>query len=127
MDIEKETEYRYTKDFIIPIKIKKTIDWENDEYQPFSFLLIFLLFFKHFSIINIGVNMKKINDCILTEYIYIPFYDNVKLNYKENDYVYMNDILYEKDGQKQYSSVSGNLLGTTKINNATYLVIKKWL
>ena len=67
---------------------------------------------------------ERIVNCLTTDYIYIPYYSDMKLNYKENDYVYMNDVVLESDHKLIYSSVSGNLLGLTILNKKKYLVLE---
>lgn len=65
-----------------------------------------------------------ITNYLTNDYIYIKYDKNMKLNVKENDYIYKNDIILENNSKKIYSSVSGILLGLTTINNTKYLVIE---
>ena len=64
----------------------------------------------------------KITNYLTNDYIYIPYYKDMELNYKEQEYIYKGDLLDTK--YKIYSSVSGTLLGLTTINKNKYLVIE---
>ena len=58
----------------------------------------------------------KITNFLTSDYIYIPYKSGMKLNKKERVYVYKDELLLSDDNKKIYSTVSGNILGLTKLN-----------
>lgn len=69
--------------------------------------------------------MKSIIENLLTtDYIYIPYNKDMKILFKDGEYIYKNDLLLSSDTKKIYSTVSGKLLGLTNINNIKYIVIE---
>ena len=70
------------------------------------------------------MKVKEITNFLTSDYIYIPFKNGMKLDKKDRDYIYKDELLLSDDNKKIYSTVSGNILGLTKINNKKYIVIE---
>ena len=76
--------------------------------------------------LNNSLNIKfdsKINEYINPEKLYIEILPNFDLLVKQNDKVLKGDILLQNKLNKIKSPISGNIIGTTIINNKNYLVI----
>ena len=69
-------------------------------------------------------NKKRIEDYLTSDYIYLPYYDGMKVLVKDKEYINKNELILYSDDKKVNSSVSGNVLGLTKINNTKYIVIE---
>ncbi len=67
---------------------------------------------------------NKIFDFLISDYIYLPYYKDYKINVKDGEYIYKNELLINNDKQNIYSSVSGKILGLTTLNNKKYIVIE---
>ena len=67
---------------------------------------------------------SKIENLLTTDYIYIKYNKDMDILVNDNDIVYKNDIIMKNDTRNIYSSVSGKILGLTKINNLDYIVIE---
>ena len=67
---------------------------------------------------------SNIENLLTTDYIYIPYNKDMKILFKDGDYIYKNDILMTNEKKKIYSTVSGKVLGLTNINNIKYVVIE---
>ena len=77
--------------------------------------------------LNNSLNIKydsKINEYINPEKIYIEILPNFDLLVKQNDNVLKGDILLQNKLNKIKSPISGNVIGTTIINNK-YVIISK--
>lgn len=66
----------------------------------------------------------EIINILTTDYIYIPFNKDMDIHIKDGDYVYKDEIINSNQYKKIYSSVSGNVLGQTSLNNKKYIVIE---
>lgn len=51
------------------------------------------------------------------DYIYIPIKENVKLNIKNHENVYKGSVILTKEDDNYYSSVSGEVIGATKVKD----------
>lgn len=69
-------------------------------------------------------DVKEITNYLTSDYIYLPYSNNMKVLVKDKEYVYKNQIILGNDSNKVISSVSGNILGVTNINNKKYVVIE---
>lgn len=67
---------------------------------------------------------NNIENILMTDYIYIPYNEDMLLCIKEKDYIYKNELILKNETKNIYSTVSGNLLGLTNIDNKRYLVIE---
>ena len=67
--------------------------------------------------------MNDIENILTTNYIYLKV-GNLSINVKDKEYVYKNDLIMSNETNKVYSTVSGNILGLTKIYNQKYIVIE---
>lgn len=67
---------------------------------------------------------REITNLLTTDYIYLPLKSGMKLHVKDGEYIYKNELLLSSDCEKIFSSVSGNVLGLTTIDNNKYIVIE---
>ena len=67
---------------------------------------------------------SNIENLLTTDYIYMKYYDDMEILVHDNDIVYKNDIIMTNNKKNIYSSVSGKILGLTKISNNKYIVIE---
>lgn len=51
------------------------------------------------------------------DYIYIPIKDNVKIKIKNHENVFKGSIILTKEEDNYYSSISGTVIGATKVND----------
>ncbi len=66
---------------------------------------------------------KEIENYLSVDYIYIPYEKNMKINIKDKEYIYKNTLLLSGE-RNVYSSVSGTILGATKIHDKKYIVLE---
>lgn len=67
---------------------------------------------------------NEIKNILTTDYIYLPFNENMQLHVKTSEYVFKDEIILSNSTKKIYSTVSGNVLGQTTLNNKKYIVIE---
>ena len=67
---------------------------------------------------------KDIINLLTTDYIYFLYDKNMVILKKDGEYIYKDELLLHNDKKNIYSSVSGKILGLTKINNKKYVVIE---
>ena len=63
---------------------------------------------------NVIKQQKKYLD---PDYIYIPIKDNVKIKIKNHENVFKGSVILNKDEDNYYSSISGTVIGATKIRD----------
>jgi len=51
------------------------------------------------------------------DYIYIPIKENVKLKIKNHENVFKGSVIFTKDEDNYYSSISGTVIGATKVKD----------
>ena len=66
----------------------------------------------------------EITNLLTTDYIYLPYENGMKLEKKDREYVYKDEVILSNENKKIFSTVSGNILGLTKLNNKKYIVIE---
>lgn len=67
---------------------------------------------------------NEIINILTTDYIYIPYNKDMEIHIKNGEYIYKDDLMFSSDTKKIYSTVSGNILGLTTLNNKKYIVIE---
>jgi len=69
-------------------------------------------------------NNIEITNLLDVDYIYLPYNEHMQLHVKNKEYIYKNQLILDSDTKKINSSVSGNILGLTTINNKKYIVVE---
>lgn len=59
---------------------------------------------------------KEIKNFLAPDYVYIPYGSKAKILIKDNDKVFMNQIILKDDDKSYFSSVSGKIIGVCKMN-----------
>lgn len=67
---------------------------------------------------------NEIINILTTDYIYLPYSENMELHIKNDEYIYKDDLILSNDTKNIYSTVSGNVLGLTTLNNKKYILIE---
>lgn len=62
-------------------------------------------------------NIDKQKVYLDPDYIYVPIKDNVKIKIKNHESVFKGSVILNKDEDNYYSSVSGTVIGATKIKD----------
>lgn len=70
------------------------------------------------------IKIKEITNLLDVDYIYLPYDKNMNLHVKDREYIYKNQLILDSETKKINSSVSGNILGLTSINNKKYIVVE---
>lgn len=67
---------------------------------------------------------NEITNLLTTDYIYLPCNSDMNIGLKDGEYVYKDELLLSNGKEKVFSTVSGNVLGLTTVNNKRYVVIE---
>jgi len=73
---------------------------------------------------NDSIKNIEITNLLDVDYIYLPYDKNMELHVKDKEYIYKNQLILDSETKKINSSVSGNILGLTTINNKKYIVVE---
>ena len=66
----------------------------------------------------------EITNLLDVDYVYLPYDKNMNLHVKDKEYIYKNQLILDSETKKVNSSVSGNILGLTTINDKKYIVVE---
>ena len=60
---------------------------------------------------------KQLKNYLDPDYIYVPIKENDKIKIKNHEEIYKGSIILKKENDNYYSSVSGTVIGATKVND----------